>query len=203
MDASLRSAARETAPPSSRPPATSSSTTPGCHRAGPRPCPTPLRFTYDERGRVTSWTDTHDSRYEYAYDDYDRCVAEGHASLRLDCDAIDIETGLRVTTAIGGTGAVRPYVVNDACQIVKEIDPLGSVTHFKAFKVQANDGHVGKVDEATEEVGSSYMVVDTGPWSFGKEVPLPAGTVVRADVEEKEVQVNLTKDHDAPFRPPP
>ncbi|MFD3697922.1 putative T7SS-secreted protein [Streptomyces sp. NPDC058646] len=94
----------------------------------------PLRFTYDERGRVTSWTDTNDSRYEYAYDDYDRCVAEGgaegHASLRIDYDAIDIETGLRVTTAISGTGAVHQYVVNDACQIIKEIDPLGSVTHF-------------------------------------------------------------------------
>ncbi|MCC0093369.1 PRC-barrel domain-containing protein [Streptomyces flavotricini] len=53
---------------------------------------------------------------------------------------------------------------------------------------------IGKVDEATEEVGSSYIVVDTGPWIFGKEVLLPAGTVVRVDVKEKEIQVNLTKD---------
>ena len=36
--------------------------------------------------------------------------------------------------------------------------------------VEATDGGIGKVDEATNEVGSSYIVVDTGPWIFGKKV---------------------------------
>ncbi|MCY0937567.1 PRC-barrel domain-containing protein [Streptomyces sp. H34-S4] len=62
------------------------------------------------------------------------------------------------------------------------------------FKVEATDGHIGKVDEATEEVGSSYIVVDTGPWIFGKEVLLPAGTVVRVDMDEEKVLVNRTKE---------
>ncbi|MFJ9342019.1 PRC-barrel domain-containing protein [Streptomyces sp. NPDC101733] len=62
------------------------------------------------------------------------------------------------------------------------------------FKVEASDGHIGKVDEATEEVGSSYLVVDTGPWIFGKEVLLPAGTVVRVDMEEEKILVNRTKE---------
>jgi YD repeat-containing protein len=35
----------------------------------------PLKFTYDERLRVTSWTDTNNSRYAYTYDDRDRCIA--------------------------------------------------------------------------------------------------------------------------------
>nr|WP_258049829.1 hypothetical protein [Streptomyces finlayi] len=35
----------------------------------------PLRFSYDNRGRVMSWTDTNDSRYDYANDDRDRCTA--------------------------------------------------------------------------------------------------------------------------------
>ena len=30
--------------------------------------------------------------------------------------------------------------------------------------VEATDGGIGKVDEATNEVGSSYIVVDTGPY---------------------------------------
>ncbi|AKL70650.1 MULTISPECIES: PRC-barrel domain-containing protein [Streptomyces] len=67
-------------------------------------------------------------------------------------------------------------------------------TSLVGFKVEASDGHIGKVDEHTEDVGSSYIVVDTGPWIFGKEVLIPAGTVVRVDVKEKTVNVNLTKD---------
>jgi hypothetical protein len=43
------------------------------------------------------------------------------------------------------------------------------------FDVEAADGSIGKVDEATQEVGESYLVVDTGVWIFGKKVLLPAG----------------------------
>ncbi|MCX5584012.1 PRC-barrel domain-containing protein [Streptomyces erythrochromogenes] len=67
-------------------------------------------------------------------------------------------------------------------------------TSLVGFKVEASDGSIGKVDEDTDEVGASYIVVDTGPWIFGKEVLIPAGTVVRVDIEEKTINVNLTKD---------
>ncbi|MEJ8641640.1 PRC-barrel domain-containing protein [Streptomyces sp. MS1.HAVA.3] len=67
-------------------------------------------------------------------------------------------------------------------------------TSLVGFKVEASDGSIGKVDEDTDEVGASYIVVDTGPWIFGKEVLIPAGTVVRVDVPEKTVNVNLTKE---------
>src|SRR3954453_9499375 len=49
------------------------------------------------------------------------------------------------------------------------------------FGVEARDGSIGKIDEATYEVGSSYIVVDTGPWIFGKKGLLPAGVVERID----------------------
>jgi hypothetical protein len=62
------------------------------------------------------------------------------------------------------------------------------------FGVEAVDGSIGKVDEATYEVGSSYIVVDTGPWIFGKKVLLPAGVVERIDSQEEKVYVTLTKD---------
>jgi hypothetical protein len=42
------------------------------------------------------------------------------------------------------------------------------------FDVEATDGNIGKIDEATYDVGGSYVVVDTGPWIFGKKVMLPA-----------------------------
>ncbi|HSJ34596.1 MAG TPA: PRC-barrel domain containing protein, partial [Acidimicrobiia bacterium] len=49
------------------------------------------------------------------------------------------------------------------------------------FGVEAIDGSIGKVDKASHEVGSSYLVVDTGPWIFGQKVLIPAGTVERVD----------------------
>ena len=68
------------------------------------------------------------------------------------------------------------------------------------FKIEAIDGSIGKIDEATNDVGASYLVVDTGPWIFGKKVMLPAGVVDRVDAEEETVYVNRTKDEikDAP-----
>jgi hypothetical protein len=62
------------------------------------------------------------------------------------------------------------------------------------FKVEAGDGHIGKVDEATYDIGGSYIVVDTGPWIFGKKVMLPAGTITSVDLEGKKVFVDRTKD---------
>ncbi|MFE1754592.1 putative T7SS-secreted protein [Streptomyces anandii] len=95
----------------------------------------PLRFTYDEAGRVTSWTDTNDRGYMYEYDDQDRCVAEGgsagHMSLRITYDGTDPETGLRVTTTTTAEGHSRRYLVNDAWQVVAETDPVGAVTRFR------------------------------------------------------------------------
>ncbi len=70
---------------------------------------------------------------------------------------------------------------------VGEIDLTG-------FRVEAVDGEIGKVDDATHEVGSSYLVVDTGPWIFGKTVVLPAGVVERIDPEAQTVFVARTKD---------
>jgi hypothetical protein len=59
---------------------------------------------------------------------------------------------------------------------------------------------IGKVDEATYEIGASYIVVDTGPWIFGKKVLLPAGVIHRIDLEDETVYVHRTKDQikDAP-----
>jgi hypothetical protein len=67
-------------------------------------------------------------------------------------------------------------------------------TDIAGYGVEALDGSIGKVDEATYEVGASYIVVDTGPWIFGKKVMLPAGVVQRVDSGEEKVYVNRTKD---------
>ncbi|MEU9033292.1 PRC-barrel domain-containing protein [Streptomyces sp. NPDC048383] len=62
------------------------------------------------------------------------------------------------------------------------------------YKVEATDGSIGKVDKHSEDMGSAYIVVDTGPWIFGKEVLLPAGTVSRVDTDEQKIYVDRTKE---------
>ena len=59
--------------------------------------------------------------------------------------------------------------------------------------VEARDGSIGKVDGATHETGNAHIVVDTGPWIFGRKVVIPAGAVERIDVDDKTIFVALTK----------
>ncbi|KDN87667.1 PRC-barrel domain-containing protein [Kitasatospora cheerisanensis] len=61
------------------------------------------------------------------------------------------------------------------------------------YRVQAEDGRIGKVDRHTAEVDPSHLVVDTGPWIFGHEVLIPAGTVERIDPAHRTVWVNRTR----------
>ena len=69
-----------------------------------------------------------------------------------------------------------------------------STEKLVGFSVEALDGGIGKIDEATNEVGASYIVVDTGPWIFGKKVMLPAGVINRVDREEETVYADRTKE---------
>jgi hypothetical protein len=62
------------------------------------------------------------------------------------------------------------------------------------YHVEAVDGSIGSVDEASNEVDGAHLVVDTGPWIFGRKVLLPAGTVQRVDNTEGKVYVDLTKE---------
>ncbi|GAB2869812.1 hypothetical protein GCM10022245_00520 [Streptomyces mayteni] len=115
-----------------------------------------LRFTYDHRLRVTSWTDRNDHRYAYAYDDRDRCVAEGgeagHVALTLDYDGTHADwPGARVTTLTTAQGAVSRYVVDDAHQVVAEIDPLGNVTRTE------HDAH-HRITRRTDALGDSTHI---------------------------------------------
>ena len=48
--------------------------------------------------------------------------------------------------------------------------------------------------DATYDVGQSHIVVDTGPWIFGKKVMLPAGIVKNIDSGDEQIFVNRTKD---------
>ncbi|WP_460113735.1 putative T7SS-secreted protein [Streptomyces platensis] len=92
----------------------------------------PLRFTYDDAGRITSWTDTNNSSYHYVYDDADRCITQGGIEGHLRGDFTwgdpDPETGLRTNQHRNSLGQVTTYQVNDHHHIVATTDPTGATT---------------------------------------------------------------------------
>jgi hypothetical protein len=77
-----------------------------------------------------------------------------------------------------------------------ETGSAGYDVDLTGYPIAAVDGNIGYVDEATNELlGSSYLVVDTGPWIFGRKVLLPAGVVERIDTTvEHRVYVDRTRD---------
>ena len=64
------------------------------------------------------------------------------------------------------------------------------------YDVEATDGSIGKIDEASNDAAASYLVVDTGFWIFGKKRLIPAGVIRRVDDEDRTVYVAMTKDRD-------
>ncbi|WP_050515261.1 putative T7SS-secreted protein [Streptomyces rimosus] len=92
----------------------------------------PLRFTYDTADRVTSWTDTNNSSYSYAYDDRHRCIwqsgTEGHLRAHFSWGDPDPETGLRTNLHHNSHDQVTRHLVNDRHQIVATTDPTGATT---------------------------------------------------------------------------
>ena len=76
----------------------------------------------------------------------------------------------------------------------REAVALQPAVDLTDFKVEAEDGSIGKVDESTADAGKSYIIVDTGPWIFGRKVVLPAQTIERIDLEKRIVFVDRTKD---------
>jgi hypothetical protein len=75
----------------------------------------------------------------------------------------------------------------------REMDSVTDVD-LEGFEVEATDGTVGKIGAAAYELGSSWLVVDTGPWILGRKVLLPAGTVESIDPEARKVYVDRSRD---------
>ncbi|MFF8264258.1 putative T7SS-secreted protein [Streptomyces virginiae] len=96
----------------------------------------PLRLTYDEHGRITSWTDRNSSTFVYKYDDEGRVVRtvgpQGFLSSALSYGTAHAETGHSITRYTDSTGATTTFHINDRLQVVAETDPLGHTTRCEA-----------------------------------------------------------------------
>ncbi|MEU5024031.1 putative T7SS-secreted protein [Streptomyces milbemycinicus] len=114
----------------------------------------PLRFEYDDERRVISWTDTNDRRYDYVYDNRHRCIAEGgtegHVSIRVDYHAVDQRTGHRTTAVTTAAGHTAKYLINDACQVIGEVDTLGGHTRTEYDRHDHVLAHTDALGRRTE-----------------------------------------------------
>ena len=75
-----------------------------------------------------------------------------------------------------------------------EVSVLRPDRDVVGYDVEATDGRIGKIDEASNVAASSYLVVDTGFWIFGKKRLIPAGVITRIDDADRTVFVSMTKD---------
>ncbi|MGW0868783.1 RHS repeat-associated core domain-containing protein, partial [Streptomyces sp. NPDC002611] len=150
----------------------------------------PLTFTYDERLRVRSWEDSNQSRYDYAYDDQDRCVAEGgeagHIAITLAYDGSDSAwPDCRVTSLTTAEGAVSRFVIDERSLAVAETDPLGgtvTVTYDAQQHVTATTDQLGCTTTfVNNEVGQPIMVTR------------PDGSVVRVAYDDRQLPTALTQ----------
>ncbi|RLP98322.1 PRC-barrel domain-containing protein [Micromonospora sp. CV4] len=98
------------------------------------------------------------------------------------------------------TPSVTPPDRSDAHHEGPDAPGPGTPVDLVGYRVEASDGRIGTVDEASNEADAQYLVVDTGPWILGHKVLLPAGTVARVDHLERSVHVDRTRQEikDAP-----
>ena len=71
------------------------------------------------------------------------------------------------------------------------------------YAVEASDGSLGKVDEASYEADAGYLVVDTSSWTnlgSGTRALIPAAAIESVDHGERKVFLGLAKEQikDAP-----
>lgn len=74
-----------------------------------------------------------------------------------------------------------------------EVERERRAADLAGYKVEALDGEIGSVDRASYATGDSWLVVDTGPWIFGRKVLLPAGTVQHIDHIEGKMYIDRDK----------
>ncbi|MGP3927457.1 DUF6531 domain-containing protein [Streptomyces sp. 8N616] len=89
----------------------------------------PFKLSYDDRARITSWTDRNNSWYRFTYDDRDRCIRGEGIDGILDC-TISYDTDGRITRYTNSLGHTTTYRYNEQLQLVASTNALDqSVTN--------------------------------------------------------------------------
>ncbi|MEU9209046.1 DUF6531 domain-containing protein [Streptomyces sp. NPDC048415] len=84
----------------------------------------PYRLTYDDRARITSWTDRNGFWYRYTYDSHDRCIRGEGADGVLNC-TVAYDTDVRETRFTNSLGHTTLHRYNELLQRTEITDALG------------------------------------------------------------------------------
>ncbi|WP_432588894.1 putative T7SS-secreted protein [Streptomyces sp. HD1123-B1] len=88
----------------------------------------PMRFTYDDHHRVTSWTDRNGTRFAYVYDHRGR-VLRTVGSDDMMASRFHYDAASRTTIYTDSLGHRTTYVFDDDYRTVAQTDALGNTTH--------------------------------------------------------------------------
>ncbi|HXU98010.1 MAG TPA: PRC-barrel domain-containing protein [Jiangellaceae bacterium] len=135
---------------------------------------------------VRPWTDYPPCQRcgDYHQSTPDRCVG----AVALADEAETVTRPDVVVTPGSGTAVLSGDRALDLIDVVGYIRDAS----YAGWLVPVTD--LPRLRTAAHTRGWTYLVVDTGPWIFGRKVLLPAGVVERVDTVEHKVYVDRTKD---------
>jgi RHS repeat-associated protein len=154
-----------------------------------------MAFTYDETGRMTSWTDRNGTTFQYVYDAAGRVTRtvgpDGILSSQFAYD-VHPDTGHGITRYTDSTGATTVLVLNDRLQLVAETDPLG---HTTSFSWDDYDRPLTRTDPLGHTTALTYD-------EHGNlvQVRLPDGSTATARYDEHNLPVEVTTTDGAVWR---
>ncbi|WP_406692418.1 RHS repeat-associated core domain-containing protein [Saccharopolyspora sp. ID03-671] len=156
----------------------------------------PVRFDYDADGRIIGWTDRNGEWYRYVYDHAGRCIrTDGSGGFLAGALEYDVEN--RVTYYTDSLGHRTEFHLNEAGQVIKEVDPLGAAV---TTEWDADDRLLQRVDELGRVLRNDYdeaglLIATVNPDGsqrrfeydeLGRPVALiePDGAVTRREYDE-------------------
>ncbi|MCF3133282.1 DUF6531 domain-containing protein [Streptomyces olivochromogenes] len=144
----------------------------------------PRKLTYDDRARITSWTDRNDYSYRFTYDALDRCTGGEGADGSLSCTvAYDSEN--RETRYTDALGHATVYRYNELHQLVAVTDPLGHTTYSEW------DRH-GRMLSRTDELGRTTRMT-LGAQGEPVRMDRPDGTSIHVEYDADLQPVAVTE----------
>ncbi|WP_329146853.1 DUF6531 domain-containing protein [Streptomyces niveus] len=143
----------------------------------------PLRFSYDEEDRVTSWTDRNGHTYVYVYDTAGRVVeTNGPGGALSSTFSYDLDR--RITRFTDSTGAVTVTRLNELGQTVAETDPLGGTV---LFVWDRHDNLLSRTDELGNTAHFGY-----DEHANLREVRYPDGRRASVVYDDRHLPVSIT-----------
>ncbi|HEY2059087.1 MAG TPA: RHS repeat-associated core domain-containing protein [Amycolatopsis sp.] len=145
----------------------------------------PMLFDYDTHGRITGWQDRNGTWYRYVYDAAGRCVKTvGDKGFRDGSFAYDRER--LITTYTDSLGHRTEYHLNEANQVVREVDAAG---HTRESAWDRYDRLLARTDQFGRV--TSYEYDGDGALS---RVVRPDGSVVHVHLREGAVAAISVRD---------